>query len=458
MVYLIQVITMKKDTIAAIATALGESAINVVRLSGDDAFEILSLVFEGPDIKALPTHTVHYGHIVDGAVTIDEVLVTLFRAPSSFTREHMVEIGCHGGTFVARKILELLLSKGARLAEPGEFTERAFLNGRIDLTQAESVLDIIEARTDLSLKLANQGLRGVLRDKIRDFRRRLLDVVAHIEVNIDYPEYDDVEELTDELVLPKVVALKDALDTLLSKAEDGKVIRDGVKTAIIGKPNVGKSSLLNTLLGEERAIVTDIQGTTRDTVEASLNMGGVVLHLIDTAGIREAADAVERIGVERAKNALASAELVLFVLDNSAPLTAEDDALLTLTKDKKRIVIINKIDLESKIGREFDDAVYISALTKANIETLESRIKSMFLSGDVKQDDLATLANARQIGLLKQAAQHLADAEQSARNKMPVDIIEIDLKNAWETLGEITGDTHGSDLLDELFSKFCLGK
>ncbi len=458
MVYLIQVITMKKDTIAAIATSLGEAAINVVRLSGEDAFTIVDSVFDGQTLNDAPSHTVHYGHILDGTTTVDEVLVTLFRAPTSFTREDMIEIGCHGGTYVARKILELLLSKGARLAERGEFTERAFLNGRIDLTQAESVLDIIEARTELSLTLANQGLKGFLRDKIRAYRRRLLDVVAHIEVNIDYPEYDDVEQLTDELVLPMIADLRDSIEALLAKAEDGKVIRDGVKTAIVGKPNVGKSSLLNTLLGEERAIVTDIQGTTRDTVEASLNMGGVVLHLIDTAGIREAADAVERIGIERAKKALESAELVLFVLDNSVPLSDEDDTLLSLTKHKKRIIIINKIDLKSTIGRSFEDAVQLSALTKANMETLETRIKSMFLSGDLKQDTSATLANARQIGLLKQAAAQIRDAEQSARDKMPVDIIEIDLKNAWETLGEITGDSHGTDLLDELFSKFCLGK
>lgn len=449
---------MKNDTIAAISTALGQSAISIVRMSGDNVFEIMKKIYSGTDLSSAESHTIHYGKIFDDATQVDEVLVSVFKAPKTFTREDMIEINCHGGSFVAQKILKLLLTHGARLADKGEFTERAYLNGRIDLTQAESILDIIESRTNLSLSLANKGLDGKIYKKIDVLRQKLLDIIAHIEVNIDYPEYDDVEELTEALLLPKMFDLQEDFNDVLEKAEDGKVIREGVKTAIIGKPNVGKSSLLNALLKEDRAIVTEIQGTTRDTIEGSLTLGGIMLHLIDTAGIRESEDIVERIGIDKAKQVLEEAELILFVLDNNSPLTKEDEALLELTNHKKRIIIVNKIDLESKIGKNFKNSVSISAKDRTNIEALESQIQSMFLSGDIDLDTETYLSNTRQIALMKKADLALKDAIQSAGAMMPVDMVEIDLKEAWELLGEIIGDTKSTTLIDELFSKFCLGK
>ncbi len=449
---------MKNDTIAAISTALGQSAISIVRMSGDNVFEIMKKIYRGTDLSSAESHTIHYGKIFDDATQVDEVLVSVFKAPKTFTREDMIEINCHGGSFVAQKILKLLLTHGARLADKGEFTERAYLNGRIDLTQAESILDIIESRTNLSLSLANKGLDGKIYKKIDVLRQKLLDIIAHIEVNIDYPEYDDVEELTEALLLPKMFDLQEDFNDVLEKAEDGKVIREGVKTAIIGKPNVGKSSLLNALLKEDRAIVTEIQGTTRDTIEGSLTLGGIMLHLIDTAGIRESEDIVERIGIDKAKQVLEEAELILFVLDNNSPLTKEDEALLELTNHKKRIIIVNKIDLESKIGKNFKNSVSISAKDRTNIEALESQIQSMFLSGDIDLDTETYLSNTRQIALMKKADLALKDAIQSAEAMMPVDMVEIDLKEAWELLGEIIGDTKSTTLIDELFSKFCLGK
>ena len=449
---------MKNDTIAAISTALGQSAINIVRMSGPDVFDIIQNVYQEKELKTVPSHTIHYGKIRDKNQVIDEVLISVFKAPKTFTREDMIEINCHGGFFVAKRILELILSHGARLAEKGEFTERAYLNGRIDLTQAESILDIIEARTNLSLTLANKGLDGQIFDLITSLRNRLLDIIANIEVNIDYPEYDDVEQLTTELITPRLKTLEQKMAAILEKAHDGKVIREGVKTAIIGKPNVGKSSLLNALLGEDKAIVTDIRGTTRDIVEGTLNMGGIVLHLIDTAGIRESEDIIERIGIDKARTIINEAELILFVLDNNEPLSVEDEQLLELTKHKKRIVIINKTDLESKIGRTFKNSVSISALNKTNLDLLQKKIKSLFLSGTINFDDTTYLSNARQISLMQQAYQAVKDAQQSANDLLPVDMIEIDLKTAWEALGEIIGDTKSTTLLDELFSKFCLGK
>ena len=449
---------MKNDTIAAISTALGPSAINIIRMSGADALTIVKKVFKGKDLEKVPSHTIHYGKVYDHDQILDEVLVSVFKEPKTFTRETIVEINCHGGAFVAHKILELLLKNGARLAEKGEFTERAYLNGRIDLTQAESIMDIIESRSNLSLSLANKGLDGKIYEKIVELREDLLNIIAHIEVNIDYPEYDDVEELTTDIVIPKIDTLVLKMQNLLDTAHDGKVIREGVKTAIIGRPNVGKSSLLNALLGEEKAIVTEVQGTTRDTVEGSIIMGGIVLHLIDTAGIRESHDIVERIGIDKAKNVIQEAELILFVLNNNEPLTQDDLKLLELTHKKKRIIIINKIDLESKINRRFENSVSISALNKTNLRLLESKIKDLLLSGSINLDDQVYLSNSRHIAKISLARNFLNEALTTARKSMPVDMIEIDLKNAWDALGEIIGETKSTTLLDELFSKFCLGK
>ena len=449
---------MISDTIAQISTAVGQGAISIVRLSGNDSIKIVNKVFRGSNLEKVESHTVHYGHIVYKKTTIDEVLVTVFRSPRTFTTEDIVEINCHGGIFVANKILEILFFEGARSANPGEFTERAFLNGRIDLTQAESVMDIIEAKSDLSLSLANKGLDGEIYRLIADLRSELLNTIAHIEVNIDYPEYDDVIELSNSIIKPEIEKLIQKIQKLLEKASYGKVIKDGVKTAIIGRPNVGKSSLLNALLREERAIVTEIQGTTRDTVEGSVNIGGIILNLVDTAGIRESSDIVESIGISKAKEAIEEAELILFVLDNSQALTEEDKQLLELTKNKKRIIIVNKTDINKTIEHTLENTVSISALNKTGITELEDLIRSMFLTGEINITDQTYLSNARHIAKLTDAVGALKESIIAINDEMPIDMAEIDLKNAWQLLGEIIGDTSSTSLLDELFSKFCLGK
>jgi len=449
---------MNNDTIAAVSTALGPSAINIVRMSGDDVFSIIKPLFKGSDLSKKNSHTIHYGRIMDGTTPVDEVLVSLFRAPRTFTKEDMIEINCHGGSFVAQRVLELLLSKGARLAERGEFTERAFLNGRIDLTQAESVLDIIEARSDYSLTLANKGLDGEIFKLIQSLREDLIEIVGQIEVNIDYPEYDDVETLTTDMLLPKIKALQTRVVKILSTARVGQIIRDGIDTVIIGRPNVGKSSVLNALLREEKAIVTEIQGTTRDVVEGKINIGGLVLNLMDTAGIRDSEDLIERIGIDKSKQLIEKADLVLYVLNNNEALSDEDRKLLEMTKHKKRIIIINKIDLESKIGRTFDESVQISALKSQNIDLLEEKIKDLFIEGEITFKDSTYLSNTRHIAKVREVSDMLEDAKVSAESLMPVDITEIDLRAAWNTLGEVIGQSNHTELLDELFSRFCLGK
>jgi len=449
---------MIKDTIAAISTALGQSAINIVRMSGEDAVSIANSVFKGKDLSLVDSHKVVYGHIVEEDTVLDEVLLTIFKAPKSFTTEDIVEINCHGGTYVARKILSLLLSKGARLANNGEFTERAFLNGRIDLTQAESVMDIIEAQSEMSLTLANKGLDGAIYELVVSLRDQLLNLIAHIEVNIDYPEYDDVVTLSTELIAPEVSSLLERINHILEKSEYGKIIRDGLKTAIIGRPNVGKSSLLNALLKEEKAIVTEIQGTTRDTIEGSINIGGIILNLIDTAGIRDSEDIVEKIGIDKAKKVIEEAELILFVLDQSESLTIDDEKLLELTKHKKRIIIINKTDLAKKLKKTFENSVEISARNNIGIKDLENLIQEMFLKGEVNLNNETYLSNARQIAKLKEAKTSLQDSLNAVEDQLPIDMVEIDLKNAWSLLGDIIGANSSTSLLDELFSKFCLGK
>ncbi len=452
------VIKMITDTIAAISTALGQSAINIVRMSGDDAINIANLVFRGKDLTKAKSHTVHYGHIIEDSMILDEVLITVFKAPKTFTTQDIIEINCHGGTYVARKILSLLLSKGARLANNGEFTERAFLNGRIDLTQAESIMDIIEAQSKMSLTLANKGLDGAIYQLIIDLRDQLLSLIAHIEVNIDYPEYDDVITLSNELIKPKVESLLSRIKEILKKSEYGKIIKEGLKTAIIGRPNVGKSSLLNALLKEEKAIVTEIQGTTRDTIEGFINIGGIILNLVDTAGIRDSEDIVEKIGIDKAKKVINEAELILFVLDQSETITEDDKKLLELTKHKKRIIIINKSDLHKKLTESFEHSVEISARNNVGIQELEELIQTMFLKGEVNLNEETYLSNARQIAKLKEAKSSLQDSLYAIKEQLPIDMVEIDLKTAWSLLGDIIGANSSTNLLDELFSKFCLGK
>lgn len=457
------------DTIAAISTAPGEGAIGIVRISGDDAIRIADEVYRLKEkrLKEQPSHTIHYGHIVDpkNDEVIDEVMVTVLRAPKTFTREDVVEINCHGGIVAINRILQLVLRMGARLAEPGEFTKRAFLNGRIDLSQAEAVMDLIRAKTDKSMQMAMRQLDGELSKLIQNLRQEILNTLAQVEVNIDYPEYDDVEEMTLQLLREKTQQVSQGIRALLNTASQGKILRDGLKTAIVGRPNVGKSSLLNVLLREEKAIVTDIAGTTRDTIEEYVNVRGVPLQLIDTAGIRETDDVVERIGVERSRKALNEADFVLLILNQSEELMDEDLRLLEQTKDFKRIILLNKTDLPTKIYmdkvKEFatdSEIVTTSMLKKEGIDQLEEKIADYFFQGQMNERDATYLSNTRHIALLEKAEQALQEVANGVDMGMPVDLIQIDFTRAWDLLGEITGDTVQDELLTQLFSQFCLGK
>ncbi|MFW3496548.1 tRNA uridine-5-carboxymethylaminomethyl(34) synthesis GTPase MnmE [Aerococcus viridans] len=462
-------ITRGFDTIAAISSAPGEGAIGIVRLSGDDALAIADKVYKlgQKKLSTQDSHTIHYGHIVDpkNGQEIDEVMVSVMREPKTFTREDIVEINTHGGIVATNRVLELVLREGATLAEPGEFTKRAFINGRIDLTQAEAVMDLIRAKTDRSMDLAVKQLDGKLSNLIENLRQDILNTLAQVEVNIDYPEYDDVEEMTLKLLGEKTTIIKNRIDGLLSTAKQGKILRDGISTAIVGRPNVGKSSLLNALLREEKAIVTDIEGTTRDTVEEYINIRGVPLKLVDTAGIRDTEDVVERIGVERSKKALKEAELVLLLLNQSEALTAGDRELLALTQDHKRIIIMNKIDLPNQLLKESllewveeDEIIATSMMTQEGIDALEEKIADYFFSGQSGEKDATYVSNARHIDLLQKASQSLDEVKNGIDMGMPVDLIQIDFTRAWEILGEIIGENAPDELLTQLFSQFCLGK
>ena len=462
-------ITRGFDTIAAISSAPGEGAIGIVRLSGDDALAIADKVYKlgQKKLSTQDSHTIHYGHIVDpkDGQEIDEVIVSVMREPKTFTREDIVEINTHGGIVATNRVLELVLREGATLAEPGEFTKRAFINGRIDLTQAEAVMDLIRAKTDRSMDLAVKQLDGKLSNLIENLRQDILNTLAQVEVNIDYPEYDDVEEMTLKLLGEKTTIIKNRIDGLLSTAKQGKILRDGISTAIVGRPNVGKSSLLNALLREEKAIVTDIEGTTRDTVEEYINIRGVPLKLVDTAGIRDTEDVVERIGVERSKKALKEAELVLLLLNQSEALTAGDRELLALTQDHKRIIIMNKIDLPNQLLKESllewveeDEIIATSMMTQEGIDALEEKIADYFFSGQSGEKDATYVSNARHIDLLQKASQSLDEVKNGIDMGMPVDLIQIDFTRAWEILGEIIGENAPDELLTQLFSQFCLGK
>lgn len=447
------------DTIAAIATPFGTAGIAVIRVSGSDAIEKVNLIFKGRNLNKVKSHTVVYGHIIDqSSKVIDEVLVTILKGPKTFTAEDTVEISCHGGILVTQKVLERVLETGIKLAEPGEFSKRAFVNGRIDLTQAEAIMDLIHAKNENAMKLALSGLSGNIKKGIEATRETVLNLVAKIEVNIDYPEYDDAQVMGNEVIKPEVIKIKDQLHMLLEDADKGKIIREGVRTAIVGKPNVGKSSLLNALLNEERAIVTDIEGTTRDTIEAYINIGGITLNLVDTAGIRETKDVVEKIGVDRSKKAIESAELVVLVLDQSRKLSKEDELLLEQTKNKKRIIVGNKNDLERVLDLEGIHLLRLSTLTKEGLKDLEKEIIHVLGMGDIKDKDFNILSNVRHIAKIKDTIEALQAVIDGIEMDMPIDIVEIDLKKAWQYLGEITGDYHPEDLISELFSKFCLGK
>ena len=455
------------DTIAAIATPPGEGAISIVRLSGDDAVTIADQVFKGKDLTKVSSHTINYGHFIDPKTReiIDEVMVSVLRAPKTFTREDTVEINCHGGIVPTNKILQVLLTNGARLAEPGEFTKRAFLHGRIDLAQAESVMDLIRAKTDRSMKAALNQLDGELSQLIRNLRQEILDVLAQVEVNIDYPEYDDVEEMTSKLLREKALDVCAKIEQLLVTARQGKILREGLATVLVGRPNVGKSSLLNHLLHEDKAIVTDIAGTTRDVIEEYVNVLGVPLKLVDTAGIRETDDRVEKIGVERSRQALDRSDLVILLLNASEPLTTEDIELLQLTQDKKRIIVLNKMDLEPKLDlnelyQYVDKAEVLktSVLKNEGIRELEEHIATLFYGGIENSQTTVLVTNARHIALLEQAKAALEAVLTGLDQELPVDLVQIDMTRAWELLGEITGDSYQDELLDQLFSQFCLGK
>ncbi|HGN5329741.1 TPA: tRNA uridine-5-carboxymethylaminomethyl(34) synthesis GTPase MnmE, partial [Streptococcus pyogenes] len=444
-------ITKEFDTITAISTPLGEGAIGIVRLSGTDALAIAQSVFKGKNLEQVASHTINYGHIIDPntGTIVDEVMVSVMLAPKTFTRENVVEINTHGGIAVTNEILQLLIRQGARMAEPGEFTKRAFLNGRVDLTQAEAVMDIIRAKTDKAMTIAVKQLDGSLSQLINDTRQEILNTLAQVEVNIDYPEYDDVEEMTTALLREKTQEFQSLLENLLRTAKRGKILREGLSTAIIGRPNVGKSSLLNNLLREDKAIVTDIAGTTRDVIEEYVNIKGVPLKLVDTAGIRETDDLVEQIGVERSKKALQEADLVLLVLNASEKLTDQDRALLNLSQDSNRIILLNKTDLEQKIELEQlpADLIPISVLTNQNINLIEDRINQLFFdNAGLVEQDATYLSNARHISLIEKAVQSLEAVNDGLALGMPVDLLQVDLTRTWEILGEITGDAAPDEL------------
>lgn len=445
------------DTIVAISTALGEGAISIIRVSGDDAIKIVKGIFKGKDLNKVDSHTINYGHIVYKDEIIDEVLVSVMKAPKTYTKEDVIEINTHGSVAVVNKIMEILLLSGCRLAEPGEFTKRAFLNGRIDLTEAEGVMDLINSETELTRKMAVNELSGKVSKLITDLREKIVALISNIEVNIDYPEYEDIEVVTIDRIKTEVKEMKEELTNILKLSEDGKILKDGIKTVILGKPNVGKSSLLNALLEEDKAIVTDVKGTTRDIVEGSIIVGGVKLNLIDTAGVRKSSDVVEKIGIEKSLSLIDEAELILLVLDSSEELTEEDKFLLDKTKDKKRIVIMNKDDLKSN-NKYNEEVIRISAKTNQGIDLVKDKIKELFNANAFLNKNLTYFTNVRQITLLKQAIESLNDAYQGVLNNSEIDMIEIDLKLAWERLGDIIGANYTEELIDNLFSRFCLGK
>ena len=446
------------DTIAAISTTTGIGAISIIRLSGPESLEIASKVFT-KDLTKVETHTIHYGYIKNNNEKIDEVLVSVMKAPKTFTKEDIVEINCHGGIATTNKVLEILLNNGARLAEPGEFTKRAFLNGRIDLLEAEATMDLISSKSDKVRKMSLNTLTGETSNLIKDLRSDIVGIISNIEVNIDYPEYEDIEVLTNEKILPEIQKFKEKLEKIIKKSQDSKVIKEGINVGIIGKPNVGKSSLLNSLLEEEKAIVTNVPGTTRDIVEGTIILDNVILNIIDTAGIRESDDIVEKIGIEKSLTIINEADLVIFILNNNEKITAEEKGLLEKLKDKKKIIVINKIDLENKLDKSIlDNYIEISAKENIGIEKIKDEIKRLFNLGELEASDLTYMSNARSISLLGKSLNNINDAISEINNNSPIDIVEFHLKDAWNNLGEIIGETYTDELLDELFSRFCLGK
>ena len=447
-----------EDTIVAISTSVGEGAISIIRLSGYDALNIASKVFT-KDLTKVDSHTIHYGFITSNNEKIDEVLVSVMKAPKTFTREDIVEINCHGGIATTNKVLEVLLENGARLAEPGEFTKRAFLNGRIDLLEAEATMDLISSKAESARKISINTLTGETSNLIKNLRSELVKIISNIEVNIDYPEYEDIEVLTNESILPDIKKFKEKLEEIIKKSEDSKVIKEGIRVGIIGRPNVGKSSLLNSLLEEEKAIVTDVPGTTRDIVEGSLIVSGIPLNIIDTAGIRKTEDTVEKIGVEKSLKIIDTSDLLIYILNNNEEITEEEKEILEKTKNKKRIIVVNKIDLKTKLNKKLlDSYIEISVKENIGIDKIKDEIKRLFNIGEISTNDMTYLSNARSIALLKKSLNNINDAINEINNNNPIDIVELSLKESWNNLGEVIGETYTDELLDELFSRFCLGK
>ena len=457
---------MKTDTIAAIATAMSNSGIGIVRISGSEALSIVDQIFVMKNKKRLsemPTHTIHYGHIYDGKELIDEVMVLLMKGPKSYTKEDTIEIDCHGGIYVVKRVLETVLKYGARPAEPGEFTKRAFLNGRIDLSQAESVIDIIHSKNEFALKSSLSQLSGAVSEKIKEVRGEILHEIAFIESALDDPEHVSIDGYGERLseIINEVIS---KIEVLLKNSENGKLLKEGITTVIVGKPNAGKSSLLNTLVGEERAIVTDIAGTTRDVLEEQINLNGIILNVIDTAGIRETEDVVEKIGVDRAKKYLNNADLVIYVVDTSTALDENDFEIMEMLKDRQTIILLNKSDLKplttsSDIVKYVDKKmIQISAKEQLGIDELENTIKEMFFQGEVSFNDEVYITNIRHKNSLQESLKSLHLVLKSIEDEMPEDFYSIDLMNAYEELGTITGEAVEDDLVNEIFSKFCTGK
>ena len=457
---------MKKDTIVAIATAMSNSGIGIIRISGEEAFDIIQKIYKGKKKKNLSlqkSHTIHYGYIVDGNQTIDEVLVMLMRGPHSFTGEDTVEIDCHGGVYVVKRILETVIKYGARPAEPGEFTKRAFLNGRMDLSQAEAVIDVIQSKNEYALKSSVSQLKGSVQEKISSIRKEILYHTAFIETALDDPEHISVDGYGDNLKVT-VDNLLEQIQKLLISADNGRIIKEGIQTVIVGKPNAGKSSLLNVLVGEERAIVTDIEGTTRDVLEEHIQLQGISLNVMDTAGIRDTKDIVEKIGVDKAKCYANEADLIIYVVDASKPLDENDNEIIEMIRDRKAVVLLNKSDLEMVVTKEMlteyleKPMIVISAKEQAGIHDLEETLKNMFFHGEISFNDEVYITNVRHKTALMDAAESLKKVNISIENGMPEDFYSIDLLDAYESLGSITGETIGEDLINEIFSKFCMGK
>lgn len=446
------------DTICAISTALGVGAISIIRVSGEEAINKVANLFDVKNLNEVKSHTIHYGHIINNGEVIDEVLVTVLKAPKTYTKEDIVEINSHGGISTTKKILEILIANGIRLAEPGEFTKRAFLNGRLDLTEAQAVNSLIKSRTDLERKLALNTLSGKVSKKINNVREIIVELLANIEVNIDFPEYEDALEITLENLPPKLKEIKKELESLIEEGKIGKIVENGIKVAIVGRPNVGKSSILNALLNKNKAIVTDIAGTTRDIVEGEVELKGIALKFIDTAGIRKTKDVVEKIGVDKSLEVIDESDLVIHVLNNNETLTEEDQEIMEKIKDKTHITFINKSDLPTKLKIAKDDIVKGNTVDLNGLDKLKDKIGELFDLERINNSNLEVVSSAREIGLLNEALNSIDQALNNVSSKLPVDMIAIDIKKAWDLLGEITGESYQDELLDTLFSKFCLGK